>query len=370
MRFDLNPEQADLVAELDRALDAAPPSADSRELFALLGDRRLLAVHYPTEYGGRNLSAAHQAAIAERLGERGLPDEVHLVTVQGVGCTIAAYGTPYQRVTYLPQIAAGRLFASLLLSEVGAGSDLTGIQTTATPDGTGWRISGEKCWNLRADWSGIGLCSARTRTTGNRYDGVTQFLVDLHAPGVSLFPVPRAMGEPYFSVVLDDVRVGPDAIVGALHAGMSLMMTAIGYERAGFDYLSRARSWLGVAQEEIGKLAEPVQSELGWQVVRLERSVASARAMAFHAANTARDLRMDEVACAYSKLACGNVAQAVARWAGQELLPRLGARADGPNASLLRAAVAEAPELSISGGAFELQLDLIANEPSIGYAVR
>lgn len=369
MRFELTPEQRTLAGEVDRVLDSAPGSADPRELLARLGRERLLAVHYPVRYGGRGLGTAAQGAVAERLGERGLPDEVHLVTVQGVGCSILAHGTERQRAAFLPAIAEGALFASLLLSEVEAGSDVARIRTRAVPDGEGWRLTGAKSWNLRADWSGLGLCSARTRDSGNRYDGVTLFLVRIDSPGVRVEAVSRAIAEPYFTVTLDDVRVGAESVLGVVHGGIPLLMEAIGYERAGFDYLARATTWLAAARHEVRLLPEPVRAQLAPDLVRFEQANAAARVLAYHAANSARELRMDELVSAYSKLACGDAAQAVARWVGTELVPRLG-QDRAAAVARLRAAIAEAPELSISGGAFELQLDLIANEALIGRAVR
>jgi hypothetical protein len=85
--------------------------------------------------------------------------------------------------------------------------------------------------------------------------------------------------------------------------------------------------------------------------------------------HTAAGLDMDEITVAYAKLTCGTAAQAVARWAGTELLPVLGSDA-ATSAEVLRDAVAEAPEFTVSGGAQELQLDLIANEFPIGGTLR
>jgi alkylation response protein AidB-like acyl-CoA dehydrogenase len=368
MRLELDSHQARLVAETDRAIDDAGVDVDPRECFARLGAERLLAVHYPTSYGGRGLSLAHHFAIAERLGERGLPDEVHLITVQGVGCAILTYGTRLQRDRWLPGIAGGRLFASLLLSEVAAGSDLAGIETTAATAGDGWRISGTKVWSLQTDWSRLALCSARTRTAEHRYDGISLFLIDLTSPGVEITPTPRAAGAPYFSVTLDGVRVGADALLGPPHKGWFLLPTVIGFERAGFDYLTRAKSWLRAASQEAGRLPAGIQAALASDLVGLQCAVENVRALAFHAANSAADLQMDEMVTAYSKLACGRVAQAVARWAGQNLLTVPGP--DSTARAILRAAVAEAPELTVSGGAQELQLDLIATECPIGGIMR
>ncbi|MFD1151393.1 acyl-CoA dehydrogenase family protein [Saccharothrix hoggarensis] len=364
MRFTPDEVTRGLLDEVDRVFADAGPGASRRELFALLGDRRLVAVHYPEEYGGRGLRLTDHAAVAERMGLAGLPDEVHLVTVQGVGCSLLTAGTEEQRRRWLPRVAAGRAFASLLLSEPNAGSDLTAIETTAVPDADGYVVTGRKAWNLYADWSDFGLVSVRTRAGRDRYDGISFLLVPFDAPGVVLHPVRREAGEPYYTVVLDGVRVGRDALIGPEHQGWPLLIRAIGFERAGFDYLSRAQRWLRTAGELVDAAPSTERARLRVDLLRHERAVANARALAFRAVNTADGFDMDEVASAYSKLACGEAAQGVARWAATELT----GLADADRLRVVRHALAEAPELSISGGAVELQLDLIAVDQCTGSA--
>jgi 3-oxo-4-pregnene-20-carboxyl-CoA dehydrogenase beta subunit len=296
---------------------------------------------------------------------------VHLISVQEVGCTLLMFGTEQQRDRWLLDIAAGKLLASILLSEWGAGSDITLLETTATPDqDDGWRISGSKIWSMYTDWSGIALCSAKTRDSDSRYNSISLFMVDLSAPGVTVTPVPRLAGEPYFLVGLDNVYVGPGALVGALHRGWSLLQTSIGFERGGLDYLTQGWSWLHAIEEEFQRLPASRQTELAGDLVRLRCRLESARALAFQAAYAASGLEMDEIAAAYAKLACGQAAQAVARWAGEEFLPALGHRPSDSAGAILRTAIAEAPELTISAGALDLQLSLIAHEFPIGREVR
>ncbi|MFI1934331.1 acyl-CoA dehydrogenase family protein [Streptomyces sp. NPDC020330] len=370
MRRELEPGQAALVAEVDEVLDALGPDPDVHEAFAALGEARLIAVHYPAAYGGRDLSFAHHAAVSERIGLRGLPDVAHLITVQGVGCPILVFGTDAQRGRWLPEIASGRLLASLLLSERDAGSDLTRITTRARPDGDGWLISGRKTWSLLTPWSRVALCSVRTRRESSRYDGISLFLVDLADPGVDIAPTPRAAGEPYYTVTLNDVCVTRDALVGEEHKGWALLPTVIGFERGGFDYLTRAQSWLAAAGAELAALPAGEQEAQAADFVRCEFLVESARALAYHAAGTADGLETDEIDTAYAKLSSGLAAQALTRWATEELLSRPAAGEDGRHRAVLRAAAAEAPELTVSGGAQELQLDLIAGELMIGRSIR
>lgn len=144
----------------------------------------------------------------------------------------------------------------------------------------------------------------------------------------------------------------------------------IGFERGGFDYLTRAQSWLAAARTELTARPEAERRLLAADFARRQFLVENARALAYHAAGTAEDLETDETVTAYAKLASGLAAQAVTRWAAEELLSVPGPDEAAPHRTLLRAAVAEAPELTISGGAQELQLDLIAGEFMIGRTVR
>lgn len=359
MDFNLTNTQRRLVEDVDRVLADAVPETDPRRLFARLGDERLVAVHWPEEYGGRGLTLADHAAVVERVGLHGMPDDVHLVTVQGVGCTLLAAGSKYQREHWLTQIGAGRVFASLLLSEEKAGGDLAAIETYAAATDSGYLVTGEKAWNLRADWSSFGLCAVRTRLGTDAYHGISVLLVPLDAQGVTVESVPRAVGEPYFRVIFDHVHVDRNAIVGDEHRGWSLIVRAIGFERAGFDYLTRAQRWLAAARRLIVQLPPAQLGAAQREMLRHERAVAGARALAFRAVAKADGLEMDEVASAYSKFACGDAAQGVAWWANGAFHALLD---DNPSedAAVLRRALAEAPELSVSGGASELLLDLIA----------
>lgn len=334
-----------------------------------LGAEQLLAVHYPSEYGGRDGTAEEYAVVAEAIGLRQFADEVHLVTIQGVGCTILRYGSPEQRERWLPGMASGQLQASLLLSEKGAGSDAAAITTTARRTAGGWSLSGEKCWSLHADWSGLGLVSARTSQGGNRYAGITLFLVDLTVAGVTVRPTRRAMGEPYFVVGFDQVELDESAVLGAVDRGFALVTAAAGFERAGFDYLTRGRLWLRAAEETLTAVPGLDTARRRAAAARLDYELAGARALAQETVATAKGLDLDYLLSAYAKYTCGEAAQAVAHWIGEDILPEPAVQTRPDLVTRLRAAVLEGPELSISGNAVDLLLDSLSMDPQLGEAV-
>lgn len=355
-----------LRAEVAGVLDRLPPDADPREAFAALGRERLFAVHYPRELGGRGGSLLDYAVVAEEIGDRGLADEVHLITVQGVGCAVWQFGTPEQHRRWLLGLAAGTTPASLLLSETGAGSDASAITTSARHTADGWSLTGEKTWSLHADWSGFGLCSARTAQVRSKYAGITLFLVDLAAPGVTVRPRPRLLGKPYFTVTFDDVRLSDADVLGTPGGGFRLLTAAAGFERAGLDYLSRGWMWLRAADDVLRQMPGLADNHLLGELARAEAELRGARALAWSALGSAEGLEIDYVRSAYAKYLCGEAAQSVARVIGEELLPdpRVAARPD--LVKRLRSAVLEGPELSISGNAVDLLLDTISLDPELG----
>jgi 3-oxo-4-pregnene-20-carboxyl-CoA dehydrogenase beta subunit len=355
-----------LAAEVAGILDALPEDTDARKAYAALGDAGLLAPHYPVEYGGRGGTLADYATVADAIGDRGLADEVHLVTVQGVGCTILYFGTDEQRRRWLPGIASGRTLASLMLSETHAGSDAAAIRTTASRTETGWTISGQKCWSLHADWSGVGLCSARTSTGSNRYSGITLFMVDLAARGVTVTPRPRMSGESYFTIDLESVEVDEGAVVGRPDGGFRVLTSAAGFERAGLDYLSRGRIWLRAAEDTLAAFPGLDSDRRQAGLARLDYELRGARELAARTLDTADGLDFDYVNSAYSKYTCGEAAQAVAVWIAEELLPEPVVHTRDDLVRRLRAAVTEGPELSISGNAVDLLLDTMSLDPGLG----
>ena len=141
---------------------------------------------------------------------------------------IQAHGTPAQRDRFAdPAITWCQLF-----SEPEAGSDLAGLRTRAERTDGGWRLTGQKVWTSlarQADWA-IGL--ARTDPDVPKHDGLTYFLVDMHAPGIDIRPLREITGRQMFNeVFLDDVFVPDDCVLGAPGDGWRIAMSTLATER-------------------------------------------------------------------------------------------------------------------------------------------
>jgi alkylation response protein AidB-like acyl-CoA dehydrogenase len=206
---------------------AALPGEEQR---VALADAGLLAPHWPAPHG-RGADAAEQLRIDAALASAGVrrPD---LVIGAWAIPTILDHGTEEQRDRFAGPTLRGELTWCQLFSEPGAGSDLAALRTTARRADGGWRLTGQKVWTSlahEADWA---ICLARTDQEVPKHKGITYFLVDMRAPGITTRPLREITGESVFNeVFLDEVFV-PDAdVVGEPGAGWRLARTTLANER-------------------------------------------------------------------------------------------------------------------------------------------
>jgi 3-oxochol-4-en-24-oyl-CoA dehydrogenase len=148
------------------------------------------------------------------------------------GPAIEQYGTPEQRDRFLGPTRRAEITWCQLFSEPEAGSDLAGLRTRAERADGGWRLTGQKVWTSlarQADWA-IGL--ARTDPDMPKHQGLTYFLVDMHAPGLDIRPLREITGRTMFNeVFLDDVFVPDDCVLGAPGDGWRIAMSTLATER-------------------------------------------------------------------------------------------------------------------------------------------
>jgi len=204
-----------------------------------LGARGWLGMALPKRYGGHDRSAVDRFVVAEELLRWGAPVGHHWVADRQSGPVIARYGTEEQKLRFLPAIAAGELSFCIGMSEPDSGSDLASLTTKAVRDGDGWVVTGRKIWTTFAhlhDWM-IVLCrTAPTETTGDKRLGLTQLLVDLHSPGLTITPIRFIDGTSDFAeVVLDEVFVPDDLVLGDVGAGWMQNTSELAFERGGPD---------------------------------------------------------------------------------------------------------------------------------------
>lgn len=191
-------------------------------------------VSWPACYGGRGASLWEWLIFEEEYYAAGLPQRVAQNGIFLLAPTIFEFGTKEQQDRILPRMAAVEDLWCQGWSEPDAGSDLAGIRSRATRDagGGGWRLSGQKTWTTRGAFCSHLFGLFRTDPHAERHRGMTYFLVDLAAPGVTVRPVAKIDGDAGFAeVFLDDVFVPDRDVLGEVNQGWEVAMATTGSER-------------------------------------------------------------------------------------------------------------------------------------------
>jgi alkylation response protein AidB-like acyl-CoA dehydrogenase len=191
----------------------------------------LVVPTWPFAYGGLDLEPAVARRAEALLSPLGL-GRLNPLGLNLCAPALFAHGTEEQRLRYLPPIIDNTEKWCQLFSEPGAGSDLASLATRAERDGDDWRLTGQKVWTTWAHVSDWAVCLARTDPDAPKRDGITYFLVDIHAAGVEVRPLRHITGEVDFNeVFLDGVRVPDGQRVGAEGEGWKVANATLSGER-------------------------------------------------------------------------------------------------------------------------------------------
>ncbi|MBA2609665.1 MAG: acyl-CoA dehydrogenase family protein [Actinobacteria bacterium] len=199
-----------------------------------LANNNLLAVSWPTEYGGAGLSSLEQVVLAEEFAKAGVPTggPNDVFGIQMIGNTLLQWGTEEQKKHFLPRILSNEDTWCQGYSEPNAGSDLANLGCKAEADGEEWVINGQKIWTSAghlADWIFV---LARTDPEAPKHKGITFLLVPMTQPGVEVRPIKMMSGESEFNeVFFDDARCPIENVVGQVNGGWAVAMTLLGHER-------------------------------------------------------------------------------------------------------------------------------------------
>ncbi len=231
-----------LVANLPWAYGTEPPtrSQDLAEVVAfgrhwqsMLAAGRWVGVTWPEELGGRGLGATEHFLVTEEMARARAPELVGRIGINLVSPTLFAHGSPDQRQRWLPPILGAEELWCQLFSEPEAGSDLASLTTRARPVPGGFRVTGHKVWTSYAQFANWGLCLARSDPDApKRQQGISCLVVDMHAEGVEVRPLVQITGDAEFNeVVLDDVFVPEEQLVGPAGNGWSVANSTLSHER-------------------------------------------------------------------------------------------------------------------------------------------
>lgn len=250
---------------------AAPDRAFSLELAA----RGWLGMTWPTEVGGGGRSPLERFVVYEALLSTGAPMATSWFADRQMGPTLLQFGTPEQQREHLPRILDGTSAWSIGMSEPDAGSDVASIRTRAVRDGDHFVVTGQKIWNSgarSADWIYL-IC--RTDPEAPAHQGMSELIVDMRSPGISITPIKDMTGNDHFcEVFFEDVRVPAENLVGELNGSFRQVMRQMEHERGGPDRLLSNRKLyedcLAVADTSDPRVRQEVAAiESGYRIGRL-----------------------------------------------------------------------------------------------------
>jgi alkylation response protein AidB-like acyl-CoA dehydrogenase len=212
--------------------------ARDKRIQRMLWDGDLAGITVPREYGGQGLDQRFEAIFFEEAEPYRLA--WHFGNAFNIVLPVLlAHGTEAQKRKYIPGMLSGEQMWCQLLSEPSGGSDLAGLLTRAERRDGQWALNGSKVWTSGGHVSDMGLCLARTDPTVRKHAGLTMFLVDMHAPGMTIHPIRLVRGGSDFcQEFLDDVAVPDEDVVGAVNDGWKVANTQLAAERAGM-----AKGW-------------------------------------------------------------------------------------------------------------------------------
>lgn len=211
-------------------------SGFSEDFSRKMGARGWIGMTWPKKYGGGERSSVERYVVTEEMLAAGAPVSGHWIADRQTGPLLLKYGTEEQKQFFLPKIAKGECYFAIGLSEPNAGSDLAALQARAVKVDKGWILNGSKIWTSGAHHAhySIVLCRTTPMDPNNRHAGMSQLIVDLNAPGVTIRPIHLMTGEHHFNeVFFEDVFVPDGMVVGTLGNGWAQGMAELAYERSG-----------------------------------------------------------------------------------------------------------------------------------------
>ena len=256
MDFSLTPEEEAFRKEVSEWLDEnmrdMPPWVGNRSVLSpemeseeqlqftrqwhkKLYDAGYVGIHWPKEYGGRGATVMEQVIFNEEMAKHRAPMGAGGLGVGWAGPTIIVAGTEEQKKRFLPKILSGEEVWCQGFSEPEAGSDLANAQTRAVEDGDEYVVNGQKVWTtggMRADWA-ILLAKTDFNPETPRHRTFSYFLMDMHAPGVTVKPLRQMTGYSGFGeTFMDNVRIPKNMMVGDKNRGFYISMSTLEFERS------------------------------------------------------------------------------------------------------------------------------------------
>ena len=273
--------------EAERAAGSYTPHLGHSEFDAAftrkVAERGWIGMTWPRRYGGQERTYLERFVVTEELLAAAAPCAAHWFGDRQTGPSLLRHGSEFLKQKYLPAIARGECYFALGMSEPNSGSDLASVRTRAERVAGGWRVTGQKVWTSWAHKAHAFFVLCRTSPeSGNRHEGLSQLIVELDAPGVTVRPIRFMNGEHHFNeVFLDNVFVPDEMVVGEVGQGWKQVTSELALERSGPERYMTTFSLLvelvrrlgtspdGGAQEMVGRLTARM-----WTLRRMSLAIA------------------------------------------------------------------------------------------------
>ena len=206
-----------------------------------LGAQGWIGMTWPKKYGGHERTTLERYVVVEELLAAGAPVAAHWIADRQSGPQILRHGSEAARQRFIRPITSGNMFFCIGMSEPNSGSDLASITTQAIRTDDGWLINGAKVWTTIVQHAHVMIALVRTsKKEKDRHAGLSQFLIELDSPGVTIKPITDHTGEQHFGeVLLDNVFVSDDMLLGQEGQGWAQVNAELALERSGPErYLS------------------------------------------------------------------------------------------------------------------------------------
>lgn len=288
------------------------------DLYLQMGELGLFGICVPEALGGPGFDTLAYALVMEELsrGYASVADQCGLIEL--ITSLLVAHGDAQQQ-GMLPDIMRAEKLVAYCITEPEAGTDVSQIKTTARRDGEGWRLNGGKIWIHNAPVADLAFVLAVTdKEAGHR--GMSIFIVDLHAKGVSRGPKEHKMGQRASQVGalnFDDVYLGPEALLGTEGRGFHMMMSVLDKGRVGIASLA-----VGIAQAGLEAATDYAQTRkqfqrpisefqgVQWLLADMAKDIQAARLLVADAAMKIDDGENATMACSMAKCFAGDMAVA------------------------------------------------------------
>lgn len=247
---------ADALAEVPPTRRAESWMGFDARFSRRLGERGWIGMALPKRYGGAEASPFARYVVIEELLAAGAPVSAHWFADRQSGPQILCYGSEAQKDFHLPAICRGEQFFCIGMSEPNSGSDLASIRASARRAGDKWIVNGQKLWTTNAQRSHYMIALLRTDPDSRRNEGLSQFIVDLSLPGITIRPIKDLTGASHFNeVFFDNLLLDAGALIGTEGQGWAQVTAELAFERSGPE---RFLSSIALLQSLIGAVgAEP-----------------------------------------------------------------------------------------------------------------